>query len=407
MRKFYLPIICLAFVSVAFTFVLQTSASAQVISHQQARVDDTIAKNDTSFSVPDNIVITPIFPPSADFDAREGDWFRGLYYYMTANERRPGFTDIPFHYIVTSDGRVFRGNSGGEERKISVTDLGSSMVMIGYLAGRSDNAFDPRAKDVLGELVIDICNRNSINPDKVSVASVKYRLDDETKTVSLERQDLFGLWNTSKTQVVDAVKALYAPVPKSYALHVVEVNMPTEAVNPGETAVGTIKIKNVGEFGSYFDSTSEIIGTHRNGGSKFYLQDVWPSTSQFHIMKDGDSLLPGEERSFDFRVYVPLFIGEVYEEYDIYTIGGQKIPDSGFAVKLNVNRPSGRIVEVKATETGWLRVRSQPSGAATEIGRVSTGERYFVTDDAGNGWIKIKLTNGTEGWVSSQYLTFL
>ena len=391
----------------AFAFLLQTPVSAQVISHQQAKIDDAIVKNDNSFSVPDNIVLVPIFPPSSDFDARDGDWFRGLYYYMTANERHPGFTDIPFHYIVTRDGRVFRGNSGGEERKISVTDLGSSMVVIGYLAGRNDNAFDPRAKDALGELIIDVCNRNSISPDKVSVAGIKYKLDDVNKTVALERQDLFGLWNTSRTQIVDAVKGLYAPVPKEYKLQVVEVKMPTEAVNPGEIALGTIKIKNVGEFGSYADSLSELIGTHRNGGSKFYLQDIWPSTSQFNIMKEGDSLLPGEERSFDFKVYVPLFIGEVYEEYDVYTAGGQKIPDSGFAIKLNVNRPSGRIVEIKPTETGWLRVRSQPSGAATEIARVSTGERYFVTGDAGNGWIKIKLTNGTEGWVSSQYLTFL
>ncbi len=382
--------------------------SAQVLSHQQAKVDDKIVKADASYSVPTNIVVVPIFPPSSDFQVHDNDWFRGLYYYMIANERRPGFTDIPFHYIVTSDGRIFKGNSGGEERKISISGLGSDMVVIGYLAGRTDNAFDPRSMQPLSSLVLDVANRNSISLDKVSVATVQYKLDDQNQTVVLQKQDLFGLWGTSLKQVVDPVRGLYAPVPKQYAMTVTAVSLPDTSVNAGDVVTGSLTIKNTGDFGSYFDSSSELLGTKTEGGSKFFLQDVWPGNSQFNIMQQGDSLLPSEEKKYNFKLFAPLYFGDVSENFELFTTGGEKIADSGFTIKLNVVRPAGtKVVEIKPTETGWLRVRSQPSGAADEVARVSTGERYFVTDDAGNGWIQIKMTNGSTGWVSIQYLTFL
>lgn len=54
------------------------------------------------------------------------------------------------------------------------------------------------------------------------------------------------------------------------------------------------------------------------------------------------------------------------------------------------------------TPTGFLRVRSSSSASTSEVGRVAPGETYNVLEED-TGWYKIKLINGTEGWISSQY----
>lgn len=54
------------------------------------------------------------------------------------------------------------------------------------------------------------------------------------------------------------------------------------------------------------------------------------------------------------------------------------------------------------TPTGFLRVRSSSSASTSEVGRVTPGETYDILEEDA-GWYKIKLTDGTEGWISSQY----
>lgn len=63
---------------------------------------------------------------------------------------------------------------------------------------------------------------------------------------------------------------------------------------------------------------------------------------------------------------------------------------------------SAQIV-IGETPTGWLRVRSEPSISATEIGRVNAGEKYPLIEEQIN-WYKIKLET-LEGWISAEYAT--
>lgn len=61
-----------------------------------------------------------------------------------------------------------------------------------------------------------------------------------------------------------------------------------------------------------------------------------------------------------------------------------------------------KMVVVKETPTGWLRVREGPSLSASEAAKIKPGERYEFLDQK-SGWYKIKY-NGKEGWVSSRYV---
>jgi len=63
----------------------------------------------------------------------------------------------------------------------------------------------------------------------------------------------------------------------------------------------------------------------------------------------------------------------------------------------------GNSVKVIPTGVGFLRVRSEPSLNGTEISRINEGEEFLMLEEK-EGWTKIKLADGKEGWASSTYL---
>lgn len=61
------------------------------------------------------------------------------------------------------------------------------------------------------------------------------------------------------------------------------------------------------------------------------------------------------------------------------------------------------MVKIKETETGWLNVRESNNGSSKELAKVKPGEQYELIEEKAD-WIKIKLNDGTNGWVSSKYV---
>ena len=60
-------------------------------------------------------------------------------------------------------------------------------------------------------------------------------------------------------------------------------------------------------------------------------------------------------------------------------------------------------VVVKTTPTGFLRVREKPSTAGKEVARVKPGEVLTLLEEAGS-WMRVRLSNNTEGYVSATYV---
>lgn len=60
-------------------------------------------------------------------------------------------------------------------------------------------------------------------------------------------------------------------------------------------------------------------------------------------------------------------------------------------------------VEVLNTPTGFLRVRDKPSTAGKEITRVNVGDSLILLEEL-SGWDRVRLSDGTEGYVSSSYV---
>jgi uncharacterized protein YgiM (DUF1202 family) len=62
---------------------------------------------------------------------------------------------------------------------------------------------------------------------------------------------------------------------------------------------------------------------------------------------------------------------------------------------------SGQVI-IKATETGWLRVRGQPNSQSAEVSKVNPGTKYPVMAEK-DGYYEIDLGEGKSGWISIKY----
>jgi len=60
-------------------------------------------------------------------------------------------------------------------------------------------------------------------------------------------------------------------------------------------------------------------------------------------------------------------------------------------------------IVIKNTPTGFLRVRESASLNGKEIGQVKPKETYVLLEET-PGWVRIRLKDSKEGWVSSSYI---
>lgn len=65
--------------------------------------------------------------------------------------------------------------------------------------------------------------------------------------------------------------------------------------------------------------------------------------------------------------------------------------------------PQKTTAVIKETETGWLRVRLEPTLNASEAAKVNPGDEFPLLDEK-EGWTQIEYEKGKTGWVSSTYV---
>jgi hypothetical protein len=71
------------------------------------------------------------------------------------------------------------------------------------------------------------------------------------------------------------------------------------------------------------------------------------------------------------------------------------------SAKIDIEKP---YVTIKTTPTGWLRVRSEPSGLTdNEVAKIDVGKSFPFTKDNQAGWYQIEYEEGELGWISSSY----
>jgi len=153
-------------------------------------------------------------------------------------------------------------------------------------------------------------------------------------------------------------------------------------------------------------NSSEIIVITSPPGADVYLDNNLSGKSSFalkNVTASDHELKLSKEGYLDKTLRIKTTDGFMLKTI-VYL--GTNIDSSAPILPRAESLPSPTVSPTKVlildTPTGFLRVRSSSSVSTSEIGRVSPGETFDLLEET-EGWFKIKLVNGLEGWISSQY----
>lgn len=140
-----------------------------------------------------------------------------------------------------------------------------------------------------------------------------------------------------------------------------------------------------------FPNKAEIlIDSNREGLSPLAIDKITASDHEVRIVKDNYAEKTLRVRTVPgYRLEIVAFLG----------VGTLK--------KASVSAPNEEALRIQKiiildTPTGFLRVRDGSSAASQQIAQVTPGEEYDLLQDV-EGWYKIRLKDGKEGWISETY----
>jgi len=382
--------------------VLSGEVFAQVIDQTKdsLKFPKSIEEQKEAFSLPDTIYIVPL---KLEFDeyVTTTDWYKGLYYYQTF---RLNQGDFLFHYFVTKDGKVLEGNSKGDEQRFALKDTQEKPVIIGYLTENDADDFSAEGRKAINSLVVEVANRNRIKLENIFVKNVYYQATEQQQIVGVP-DIIAGRWERSLTDMTKEIATMYDPSKFKFDLSVSAVKTPTEKVKYGDQVVAEITIKNNSSISLYEGSDFEPIMTKvgTEDFSKFFVNGVWSGPKQTKIMAEGTSVRPGESKTFQVRVGVPLHFDKQTEKFHLVNVLGEVYAGSEFEVTLDVNKSDLDVVEIANTPVGYLNVREQANTISKVVTKVSPGQRFIVKERSGSSWVKIDAGENGQGWISTQY----
>jgi len=141
------------------------------------------------------------------------------------------------------------------------------------------------------------------------------------------------------------------------------------------------------------DKASVFLDSNPVGITPLLLNNVSESDHDLRITLDGYK---------DKSVRIKTALG--YRLTSLVSLGVNTDLSSFSASVSATPSPSVQVVRVKIldTPTGFLRVRESDSISSSESAQVKPGESFELVEEKDN-WLKIKLADGKEGWISSQY----
>lgn len=404
MNKKTLLIIIFFLTSPLFTKV----SSISFVQDTRLRIDRSISSIDREYSIPKEIVLVPItINRIIDLEISPIEWFRGIYYYSI---KKLGFSDIPFHFLVSSDGHVIKGLNDILDRRINFGDFNENSIIVGYLNLNKNTQIDPIAESNLRDLLVDICNKNNINPRNITLTEASFYKEKSSNTISIRTKSPTGLWSQSLEKIRSEVSTRFNPTQRNYNIQILGFEIPDEPVNQATEVEVGVRIKNIGSFGVYPNSDSSLYLSKEDGGiSNFYLPSSWSTFGQIEITKiDREHiLLPQEETVLNFKVRVPLFSGVFSEKFIIRNAIGRNIQSNSAELKLNIKDVGRRVVSIRPVPNGILNIRSGPGTNFNVVTTVAQGSRFFFIEQNDLGWVHIDLLDGRTGWTAIWNIQFL
>ena len=179
------------------------------------------------------------------------------------------------------------------------------------------------------------------------------------------------------------------------------------------SGVKTVIKRNFGE--SQETSSGSVISFEKIGGQEVSVSIIsTPDASQVKIDGQVRGFTPYKSSSINQGNHTISLSAQGFkdESIDIKTYEGYKLtaefklaPNTEQASPTPTPQPEEKPqIKILTTPTGFLRVRSEPSALAKEVGQVDPGESFeILEEDEKTGWYKIEYEKGKEGWISNQY----
>lgn len=140
---------------------------------------------------------------------------------------------------------------------------------------------------------------------------------------------------------------------------------------------------------SFPQNAKVFLDSSFQGDSPLLLKDVTGSDHEVKFLKEG----------YEDKLVRLKTIKGYTVEVQVFLATSPKTPVASSSASVT---PQTSKVTILKTPTGFLNVRSQGSFSGSIISKVYPGETYEFLDEQ-NSWFKIKLADGKEGWISSQY----
>jgi len=367
-----------------------------VIERNQWKADENVVFFKEDYNFPNKVIIVLLEESINNDEIKE---VRELFYYFST---RSLIGDLPFQYLITSSGSVYRGNKYNDEAKISLGDITES-VFIAYIINGSKE-LSISAVNSLKDIVLQVVNNYAVSIDNIYIKKFAFDMGEKSNITSIELVDADSSWSDNLSMLKESIKEKYSPRDIKYKVEITNVNVPSESQDPTKTCEIKLTLKNTGDTNIYSGSGSNIYMTRNkpfDAVSLFHINEEWDSFSRVGLLNEGEQLGINEEKEFTLKIYIPLYPPEKSEDFILVDPKGDIIEDTDFKIILKIKDIEGIIIEITDTPIGYLNVRKTP-GFGEVITKVSSGERFVVLEYK-DGYYKIE-ANGQTGWVVNTYV---
>lgn len=376
---------------------------AEIIERSSIPVDEGLSDRSLdTYVFPEGVVIVKLTPPEGVTFSDDNDWAAGLYYYSIT---RLGFPDVPFNYVVTWKGSIYKMKSGatGVGPIVSWED---SDVPRSVLVAYFDNNREVTNSGLEGltEITSRILSHNELTGKDIHGADLHLKRQGgviQTSQLVLKKSS-----STDLNSLINQVRQGLNIQPVSWNMKGTVINLEyPKSVDAGKNFVVRVEIKNESDLPWYNSGSRRvIIGTSepRDRESKFFVSDNWASFTRV-VSPSEEWVLPGDTAEFEFEVNIPLIPGKHSESFELLSLPDRWISGTRFKIEFEVKAGDFDLIEVRETDTGYLNVRECPSTGCKEIGKVVPGDILINLGKEG-AWYKVRLDNGKEGWVYARYI---
>lgn len=146
---------------------------------------------------------------------------------------------------------------------------------------------------------------------------------------------------------------------------------------------------------SFPDKSEVLLDQSPMGQTPLLLKDITASDHEIKLVKKGYKEKVVRIRTvLGFKLVATIYLG----------VSPQSQESTPLASPSASPTPTPLLpqVEILQTPTGFLRVRTEANVGSKEVGRVNPSETFDLVEQT-SGWYKIRLNDGTTGWISSQY----